>query len=182
MSFEERARLEGGAGDVMAAMEVSDPPQEAQEDFEKPAQEEAAQEEAAHQEAAHQEAAQEAAQEEAAHQAGGAQADEPGEDALCAGVRTLMEDGWTAGELTAFSRDPQVQADVAAGMSVRQAARAYLVRGGERRRRGVPTLRAQATSGAGGASLVEQMSDEEFARFSDRAMELLREGRQVTIR
>lgn len=121
-----------------------------------------------------------------------------GEDAqkqaITQGIQSLFEDGWTSDELRAFSMDPTVREDIAAGRSVRQAATAYMRRGRSAvpdrsaapeaagNRRGVPTLRSQATAPTRDRSAIEAMTDEEFAAFSERAMEAAMSGKRVLIR
>lgn len=118
-----------------------------------------------------------------------------GEDAqkqaITQGIQSLFEDGWTSDELRAFSMDATVREDIAAGRSVRQAATAYLRRGrsaqeqppaGANTRRGVPTLRSQATAPTRDRSAIDDMTDAEFAEFSERAMEAAMSGKRVLIR
>lgn len=118
-----------------------------------------------------------------------------GEDAqkqaITQGIQSLFEDGWTSDELRAFSMDATVREDIAAGRSVRQAATAYLRRGrsaqeqspaGANTRRGVPTLRSQATAPTRDRSAIDDMTDAEFAAFSERAMEAAMSGKRVLIR
>ena len=118
-----------------------------------------------------------------------------GEDAqkqaITQGIQSLFEDGWTSDELRAFSMDPTVREDIAAGRSVRQAATAYMRRGrsaqeqppaGANTRRGVPTLRSQATAPTRDRSAIDDMTDAEFAAFSERAMEAAMSGKRVLIR
>ena len=87
--------------------------------------------------------------------------------------------------------DATVREDIAAGRSVRQAATAYLRRGrsaqeqppaGANTRRGVPTLRSQATAPTRDRSAIDDMTDAEFAAFSERAMEAAMSGKRVLIR
>ena len=88
-------------------------------------------------------------------------------------------------ELRAFSSDEQTQRDVNSGMSIRKAAKAYLQREAApketapSKRRSVPTAK---TAGAGNVpeeNKIENMTDAEFARFSDRAQEMMMEGKRV---
>lgn len=109
--------------------------------------------------------------------------------ALIAGLNSLVEDGWTSDELKAFSTDPKSYEDIKEGKTVRQAFRAYIKRQTAAetkpaavKKTSVPTLRQSATSGAKDETLVENMSDEEFAKFSAKAMALAQEGKKVRIR
>lgn len=102
---------------------------------------------------------------------------------MTAAVRSLMEDGWTADELHAFAADETAQAEMAGGKTVRQAAKAFMTRQNAPqtvRRRGVPTFRASATSGAKQGNLIDDMSDAEFARFSERARQAAMDGKKVS--
>lgn len=100
-------------------------------------------------------------------------------------LNSLREDGWTMEELRAFSSDEQTQQDVNSGMSIRKAAKAYLQREAAPKentpvkRRSVPTAK---TAGAGNVpeeNKIENMTDAEFALFSDRAQEMMMEGKRV---
>ena len=106
--------------------------------------------------------------------------------AIKGGFQALYEDGWTEEELLALSRDKTVREDIAAGKDFYRAVSAY-----ERRqraqskapaKRAVPTAQRPATAEARKTSAVEEMSDAEFARFSDEAVRLARQGKRVTIR
>ena len=110
--------------------------------------------------------------------------------ALVSGIRSLMEDGWTSGELLAFSQDETAQQQIAGGKTVRQAANAYLRRQmgaapstqSSAARREVPTVRARPTEAARDRNAIADMSDEEFDRFSRRAMSEAMAGKRITIR
>lgn len=115
----------------------------------------------------------------AAGQAGNREAE------ITSGLNSLIDDGWTMEELRAFSNDEQVKQDVNSGMSIRKAAKAYLQReaapkeAAPSKRRSVPTAK---TAGAGNVpeeNKIENMTDAEFARFSDRAQEMMMEGKRV---
>lgn len=110
-----------------------------------------------------------------------------------AGIAELFEDGWTTGELMAFSRDEGVRNAIAAGHSVPRAAAAWL-RGmatGEgtapvdlpvqRRRHGVPTTRATAAAAAIPDNRIEQMTDAQFDAFSRRARAAMIAGKRVRL-
>lgn len=115
----------------------------------------------------------------AAGQAGNREAE------ITSGLNSLIDDGWTMEELRAFSSDEQVKQDVNSGMGIRKAAKAYLQREAApkeatpSKRRSVPTAK---TAGAGNVpeeNKIENMTDAEFARFSDRAQEMMMEGKRV---
>lgn len=102
--------------------------------------------------------------------------------AMTAAVRTLLEDGWTREELNAFAADETALREMAEGKSIRQAARAFDQRqhaAQRARKKGVPTLRATAAGSERDGSMIEEMSDEEFARFSDAAYQALMQNKRV---
>jgi hypothetical protein len=94
-------------------------------------------------------------------------------------LNTLIEDGWTAEELEAFSQDAQVREDIQKnGKTVRQAARAYerRLRAAEKAetkpaKHGVPTTRTASNTGAGGRNQIAEMSDKEFDAYYRQVME-----------
>ncbi|MFR3405830.1 MAG: hypothetical protein ACLTV6_04425, partial [Christensenellales bacterium] len=72
-------------------------------------------------------------QEEAQNDGGGADGEAPEEakgderlEAYRKGILSLAEDGWTTDEIRAFSQDGKVRENLARGMTLRQAAHAYL--------------------------------------------------------
>ena len=102
---------------------------------------------------------------------------------MTAAVQGLIDDGWTADELHAFVADETAQAEMAEGRTVRQAAKAYMMRQSApqtARRRGVPTFRSAATGGTKQGNLIDDMSDAEFARLSDRAYQAAMNGKKVS--
>lgn len=107
-----------------------------------------------------------------------------GLEEMTAAVQTLIDDGWTAEELHAFVADETAQADMAGGKSVRQAARAFekrqMAMPAKTKKQSVPTFRSPATGGAQNRNLIADMSDADFAKFSDRAYQALMEGKKVT--
>lgn len=101
------------------------------------------------------------------------------------GIIALFEDGWTQEELEAFSNDPQARADIKAGKDVIRAAMAYTRRSKAAvkpaAKKSVPTFRNAATAGAKEQNRIEAMSDEEFARFSDRMYEEAMSGKRIRL-
>lgn len=104
------------------------------------------------------------------------------------GLMTLLEDGWTGEELEAFAKDAGVAENMAKGMTVRQAARAYLKAGGEakekpqeppKRHRGVPTSKATSMGAGASENMIEKMTDAQFAEFSKRAEREMMAGKKV---
>lgn len=104
------------------------------------------------------------------------------------GIRALFDAGMTRDEMDAFVADNAVRRDIADGKSVMQAALAHMRRqttGAAQKsaaKRSVPTLRSAATQGAKDADRIAEMSDEEFARFAEKAERAAREGKKVAIR
>lgn len=102
---------------------------------------------------------------------------------MTAAVQGLIDDGWTAEELQAFVADETVQAEMAEGRTIRQAAKAFMQRQSApqtAKRRGVPTFRTAASSGAKQGNLIDDMSDAEFARLSDKAYQAAMNGKKVS--
>ena len=102
--------------------------------------------------------------------------------AMTAAVKTLLDDGWTREELNAFAADETALREMAEGKSIRQAARAFDLRqhaAQRARKKGVPTLRTTAAGSERGGSMIEEMSDAEFARFSDAAYQALMQNKRV---
>ena len=103
-------------------------------------------------------------------------------------IRTLMDDGMDGETLNGLARVKSIREAVQSGKSFRQAVMAYLIgqhaqgKAEKPAKRGVPTATRAATAGTHEPSAIEDMSDEEFARFSEKAVRLAREGKRVTIR
>lgn len=112
-------------------------------------------------------------------------AEEDPNAAIKNGILELFEDGWTQEELTAFCNDPQARADIKAGKDVIRAAMAYTRRSKAAAKpaakKSVPTFRNAATAGAKEQNRIEAMSDEEFARFSDRMYEEAMSGKRIRL-
>ena len=111
------------------------------------------------------------------------------------GILSLAEDGWTTDEIRAFSQDGKVRENLARGMTLRQAAHAYLVAGrGEKpkeepeekpeekpaaRRRAVPLTRQTAMGASDAGNMIANMTDEQFREFSKRAEAAMMAGKKV---
>ena len=103
------------------------------------------------------------------------------------GILSLVEDGWTEDELRAFSQDEKVHENLSHGMTLRQAARAYLVAGREEkpmekpaaRRRAVPLAKQTAMGAAESGNMIENMTDAQFREFSKRAEAAMMAGKKV---
>jgi hypothetical protein len=112
--------------------------------------------------------------------------EEARKSSIQSGIQALFEDGWTAEELTAFSQDAQVRADIAAGKDVLRAANAYSrrqqVKPMAQAKRGVPTVTTAATAGVKDSNRIADMSDKEFDEFSRRATEAAMAGKKVKIK
>lgn len=102
------------------------------------------------------------------------------------GIQTLYEDGWSEENIAALITDPTALRDIQGGKTVRQAAFAFMHRqmqgaSTKNTKKSVPTLKNPATSGAKVPNKIETMSDEEFARFSDRMYEEAMSGKRIRI-
>ena len=120
------------------------------------------------------------------------QAHEGPDAATIAAVQSLIDEGWTREELSAFVKDEiameQINVD---GVSIRRAAMDFFRRyknAGEakheieaEKRRGVPTFRSVSTAQTQGRNAIEEMSDEEFKRFSKRMEEEALSGRKIRL-
>lgn len=106
---------------------------------------------------------------------------------ITTGLQTLIDEGWSREELDAFVADVGVKQDIAGGKSVEQATIAYLHRAMRAQsakpaaKKSVPTFRNAATVGAKEHNRIETMSDEEFARFSDRMYEEAMSGKRIRL-
>lgn len=98
-------------------------------------------------------------------------------------IQSLIEDGWTREMLEAFVQDETVREQInEEGVSVRKAATAYLMREKPQQKqtkKSVPTLRSATAAGTTDSDKIEDMTDEEFERFSKRAREAAMSGRKV---
>jgi hypothetical protein len=107
-------------------------------------------------------------------------------NAYAEGLQTLYDDGWTHESINALITDPQALRDMRDGRTVRQAAFAFMQRQSASAKpaakKGVPTFRTAATSGAKDVNKIEEMSSAEFAEFSKRAKEALMSGKLVTFK
>lgn len=113
--------------------------------------------------------------------------EEKQKQAVVSDIRSLMDDGMTGNELNAIARDKGVREAVQNGKTFRQAVMAYLrgQMGGAAAKpvkRGVPTSTRASTADASDHSAIADMSDEEFARFSEKATRLAKEGKRVSMR
>lgn len=100
------------------------------------------------------------------------------------GIARLMDDGWTAEELTAMAADEQVHRALVQGQSLGRAATDYMrrtIQAKTERKRGVPTVRRAATADYSAQNPIAAMSDEEFDAFAKRAREAALAGVKVRI-
>ena len=115
-----------------------------------------------------------------------APAEDPRATQMKAQIRTLMEDGWTSEMLQAFTTDKTVIENIEDGMTVRQAATAYLRRGqtqtATQNRKAVPTLRTATASPSPDEDRIANMSDAEFDRFAKQAIDAAYSGKKVRFR
>lgn len=101
------------------------------------------------------------------------------------GIQQLIEDGWTREELTAFVGDAEVREELAAGTTLRKAAKAFLTRSskssGTVKRTSVPTSRNTAAGNEPAGDRIAQMSDKEFDEFSKRARQAMMQGKSIIL-
>ena len=114
-----------------------------------------------------------------------AKPESPNVEAYRQGVQSLIEDGWTREELAAFAADNTVREELAEGVSLRKAAKSFLVRANKAnseaapRRRAVPTSRNTAAGTGEQEDPIASMSDAEFEKFSKRARQAMLEGKRI---
>ena len=108
----------------------------------------------------------------------GAQESAAAQEALAGEIRALYQDGWPVEQLEALAGDGQAHEEMARGASLRQAATAFLMRRADAGRN-LPQMRTGAYGTAKNAAHVSQMSDAEFARFSDEAYQRLMAGEKI---
>lgn len=103
-----------------------------------------------------------------------------------ADINSLIAEGWTRDELIAFTSDASVKDNLRDGMTVRQAAWAYLRGNGgqtqQSKKTAVPTVRTATASPPPDEDRIANMSDKEFDAFRKRLHEALYEGKKVTFR
>ena len=114
------------------------------------------------------------------------QEEQGADNPYASGLQTLYEDGWTEENIAALISDPTALREIQGGKTVRQAAFAFMHRqmqGAQTKpaKKSVPTFRNPATAGAKTPNRIEAMSDEEFARFSDRMYEEAMSGKRIRI-
>lgn len=110
-------------------------------------------------------------------------------DELRNGLRSMLDDGWTTEEITAFASDETVREDIAAGKTVRQAARAYERRAREavvspktERKRAVPTAKGSGMAAETmNENYIEEMTPEQFAAFRAKVRKAQMQGKQVRL-
>lgn len=118
---------------------------------------------------------------EAAKAGGG---DDERQTALAQQVKAMQEDGWTTEELAALAKDDLVRRALnEEGKSLRRAAKEYLQRQSAGRqtekKKGVPTSRTAGAGTVRGDNPIEDMTDEEFARFQKRVEAAAMAGKRV---
>lgn len=112
-------------------------------------------------------------------------------EAIKEGMRGLIEDGWTQEELKEFVADETVREDIAAGKTVRQAARAYERRARTQltepapkaeRKRAVPTIKSAGLPAEGaGENYIKEMTSEQFAAFREKVRKAQMQGKRVRL-
>ena len=101
-------------------------------------------------------------------------------------IKTLYADGWTKEELLAFSRDKGAAEDIAGGMSVRQAAKAYLLRSAQKeepqtRKKGAPIARTSAAGAAPQPDPIKDMTPAQYDAFMADLRKRAMRGEKVRI-
>ena len=112
----------------------------------------------------------------------------PQVETIKAGMRSLIEDGWTQEELTAFVADETVREDIAAGKTVRQAARAYERRARQpepvktERKRAVPATKSSGHAAEEhDSNYIDEMTPEQFAAFRAKVQKAQMAGKRVRL-
>ena len=97
-------------------------------------------------------------------------------------MREMMGDGWTPEEMQALVEDEAVQADVAGGRTLRQAARAYERRLTEaRKKRAVRTARSTASGESPEPDPIKAIPDDRFDAFMDDLRRRAMRGERIRI-
>lgn len=107
-----------------------------------------------------------------------------------AGINSLIQDGWTREMLVAFTSDAGAKENLANGMTLRQAATAFMFGHGAAqtetqptsKKTAVPTVRTATSSAPPNTDRFASMSDKEFDEFSKRARDAASSGKRVSFR
>ena len=107
-----------------------------------------------------------------------------------ADISSLIKDGWTREMLQAFTSDAGTKESLENGMTLRQAAMAYLFNRGSQqqnsapvtKKAAVPTLRTATASAPPNEDRFAEMSDKDFDAFAKRARDAAIAGKKVTFR
>lgn len=105
---------------------------------------------------------------------------------LVAGIKSLIEDGWTREMLEGFVQDETVREQInEEGLSVRKAAFAYMQRSRTQEKpkakKSVPTLRTATAAGTTDSDRIEEMTDAEFETFDKRVRAAMANGKKVRL-
>ncbi len=110
----------------------------------------------------------------------------PQVEAYKADINSLIAEGWTKEQLVEFTSDDGVKENLRDGMSVRQAAWAYLRSNGgqtqQNKKTAVPTVRTATASPPPDEDRIANMSDKEFDAFQKRIRDAMYSGKKVTFR
>ena len=106
-----------------------------------------------------------------------------------AGINSLIQDGWTRDMLVAFTSDAAVRENLESGMTIRQAATAYMFSQHAQpaatqtvTKKAVPTVRTATASAPPNEDRFAEMSDKDFDAFAKRARDAAIAGKKVTFR
>lgn len=106
-------------------------------------------------------------------------------EAISAQMRGMIEDGWTTQEMQALVADEAVQADIADGKTLRQAARAYERRQHDaqqtQRKRAVKTARSTAAGESPEPDPIRAIPDDRFDAFMEDLRRRAMRGEKVKI-
>lgn len=114
----------------------------------------------------------------------------PQVEAIKEGMKGLIDDGWTPEELQEFVADETVREDIAAGKTVRQAARAYERRQRTQpaaapkaeRKRAVPTIKSASLPAENiNEDYIDDMTPEQFAAFRAKVNKARMQGKRVRL-
>ena len=105
-------------------------------------------------------------------------------------INSLIQDGWTREMLVALTSDAAVKENLAGGMTLRQAATAYMFSRNatqtesptQTKKAAVPTVRTATASAPPNEDRFAEMSDKDFDEFAKRARDAAYAGKKVTFR
>ena len=105
-------------------------------------------------------------------------------EAISAQMRGMIEDGWTTQEMQELVSDEAVQADIADGKTLRQAARAYERRQQAQQKQGKRAVRTARSTAAGESpepDPIRAIPDDRFDDFMEDLRRRAMRGEKVKI-